>query len=406
MTCSLCNGRVTASQLDRFRHCPASARLRHVHSTTPGSARGSAAHAYLYLVRAAQVGPDEALLDVPEEHRELCEQIELDRLPSGVAGEVAFAYDVETGGAREIGRGLTREQAYAQLRPTEVGGIADVVGVLSSSQADAVGVYGGGQGARVGYVGDYKTGWSKVPPAAVNLQVKFLALCATLVYVLDGARVELIHIRDDGSVWRDRAEFDDLELAAFGAEVRDIWRQVLGAGPDTPVHEGPWCRFCPAYVHCPAKTALLVQLGRGELEPAGGEPETHLTPENAARAYRLAQRADELVKKLKKQLYAYASQHPIDLGDGLVFGPRQTRGNEILDGDVAWTVLGDLFDTNVADEAMTRAATKKGIERALRTVSSNGELAGNMRRVLAAIREAGGAERPVKTTIEEYARDE
>ena len=87
---------------------------------------------------------------MPSEHRELCEALPLDEI-GDYAPEVAYALDLRTGRAREIGRGINR--AYGELSDDEIAGTADAVKLLSPTTV---------------YVGDFKSGWGWVPRARDN----------------------------------------------------------------------------------------------------------------------------------------------------------------------------------------------------------------------------------------------
>src|SRR5690606_5564131 len=115
---------------------------------------------------------------VPEKYRDLCEAIDFERLPQGLAAEVAIAIDVQTGKARELGRGNGR--CYETVRETEIPMTLDLLG----ANDDAV------------MVGDYKSGYSDVPPAVENGQLRTNAVAAARLIGRDTAVVEIIRIKD------------------------------------------------------------------------------------------------------------------------------------------------------------------------------------------------------------------
>lgn len=381
---------MSASQIERIKHCPASAGLPQVRETTAAATRGTAVHKFLQDVAAAD--RDTALENVPAEHLALCESIDLDRLPVELAPEVALAYNVETGTGRELGRSIDRH--YIGLDDAEIPGTADVVGV----------------DAGVVFVGDWKTGWSEVPRAADNLQLRLLALAAARTYGCESAIVEVIRIRDNGASWRDRAELDVFDLDSFALELRQLVIEVMAAQQAIEsqrwpaVHEGPWCEWCPAFNACPAKTTMLQRLADGS---ATNELDLMLplTPEMASIAYERWQTAKHLLRRIERALHDFARKTPIPLADGRWFGEVVKPGNERLDGDVAWAVVGELYGRDVADQAVNRQASKKGIREALRGHLPQGKpLSRAEREVLAQIRERGGAARQERTVVEEYER--
>src|SRR5690606_33417344 len=97
---------ITASKIERVAACPGSEALPHAESTSAAAERGSAGHAF--LAAAGKLGREAALEQVPEEHRALCEAIDLDRLPVDLLAEPAYAWDPVTGKARFLGANIGR----------------------------------------------------------------------------------------------------------------------------------------------------------------------------------------------------------------------------------------------------------------------------------------------------------
>jgi hypothetical protein len=158
---------ISASSLQRVDACPASAVLPRATHDSTASDKGN--HLHAHLKRLAQGVPqDKSLAEVPEAYRAIC--AELPDPGRGMA-EVAFAYDVETGQARELGRDIERQ--YGKLAPTEIPGSVDFMQMAGD----------------VVVVDDYKSGHSEVPPARENLQLHTLALMACRAYGASKARV-------------------------------------------------------------------------------------------------------------------------------------------------------------------------------------------------------------------------
>src|SRR5690606_3261920 len=107
-------------------------------------------------------------------------------LPIGAKfrSEVAFAYDYVKGTAREI---PVRNRQYVGLAETEIPGTADVVAEIDESTV---------------YVGDYKTGHR--PPKPDSMQLRAYALMAARTLGATEAVCEIVHVREDGTVWRER----------------------------------------------------------------------------------------------------------------------------------------------------------------------------------------------------------
>lgn len=387
---------ISASAIERVDACPGSEAYPHAHTTSEYAEIGTLVHRF--VERAAEVGRNTALAELeqhvhdfeaPADALEICEVLDLDALPD-VSHEVMLVYDTETDTAREVGRGSDR--AYGDLTPTEIPGTADFLGL----DGDAV------------FVADLKSLWGDVTPPDKNPQLAFLALAAARLYGKDRAVVQILRRGSDGTVYPETATLDVLDLDAFAARLRTMLVRVAeqkaraerGIVPD--VREGSHCRYCPATLACPAKTALVKRMATGE-EWQEILAMTPLTAEMASRALDRLKPAKQMLATVEKTLKACAAAHPIPRPGGKVWGPRRVPGNEVIDGGVAYRVVEDLYGREVAERCVTHKASKAAIERALRDELPEGEkLAPEMRKVLARIRDENGADKPETTKYEEY----
>jgi hypothetical protein len=392
----------TGSALERVRACPASAALPVVRSTSDAAERGTAIHAFLAGVLA--VGRDAAIDQVPVEWRAACEAIPLAQLPhvnpDGYIAEVAFAYNVETGQARELGRALSREQAialYATLGPDEVSCTLDVLALT----ADGEGVFHA----------DAKTGRRRVTSAARNAQLLLGALAACRAYEKTRAEVAIIYVREDDDPFFDRATLEEWDLDGFAASLRAVaasvrhTRELVAQGLQPDAFEGDWCRYCPSFTACPAKVALIRSIAAS---PATLREEMTgaLHPARAAEVYRRWQVMKAAIDRVGNELYAYAAATPggIDLGDGVVFGPKRRVVRE-LDGAVVHKVMTDMHGRDIADRAVKYEATFEGIKDALRKVlqdTPGAKLTHLEAAVVAMVDQAGGLEKVVSAPVKEF----
>jgi RecB family exonuclease len=382
---------ITASRLQRAVCCPASVVLPQVQEESEPARRGTAIHAFLAAV--PDVGRDAALAEVPADYRADCEVIDLETLPIAdldeIAAEVAFAFDVETGEARELGRNIGR--AY-QVGPTEIAGTADVVAF----------------GPFELYVADFKTGRGIVASPRANWQLKLLALAASRTYGVDQVRVAIIRLREDGTPEYESAVFTAFDLDLAAAELRDLVQSINrlqtavanGLVPD--VNTGAHCRRCAAAPACPAFKGLVQRLA-GEPDAVADQITAELTPETAARAWARLKQVEEIIRRAREGLYAFARETPIQLGDGRVLGETATR-RRVLDGRVAYDCLEKLHGLAVAEAAVDVEASQASIERALREVAreSGATLAGLKRGVMAEMEKAGGIEVHVSRSVREH----
>jgi hypothetical protein len=398
----MANPLFTGSGTDRFLACPPSAALPQVRTAPNGyQARGNVIHEFLALVPT--LGRDAALSAFLDEERMACEAIDLDQIPqvdgAGYAAEVAFAFDYDLGTAREIGRNIGRN--YGDLAPTEIPLTVDVVGL-------------GADGESV-FVGDYKTGHGKVTPSAINGQLMIGGLAASRAYGRSRAEVAIIRVLDGIEPFFDRASFDEWDLDAFAIRIRQgvteaiAAREQLMAGGIPYFRAGDHCHYCNAFPYCPAQASLLYSIANqpsqwaAQVNQALRSDEERLDSELAVQAYSLWLRAKEVVDRAGAQIYAYASEYPIDLGNGKVLGPVRSA-REYLDGQVVHKVLTDLHGRDVADRAVTLEATKAGLKDALRPIaaSTGAKLSHLESATLAAVKEAGGIDRRESATVREH----
>lgn len=361
--------RLTASRLGLAKHCPGFASLPHSDSPTPESEAGSGKHADQdAAIKAGRV---------PSAYTE--------RWP-GLAwrSEVKFAIDIVTGRGRELGVGGDRD--YSPATADEVPGTADVVGI----------------GSELVVVIDKKSFDPNVPRAAVNAQVHVAALALCRAYGIDVAHVAIDHeVRE-----LDVAELDAIDLEAFAIELREIVGAVaLAASVESPIlNEGSWCRWCPAFNHCPAKLALKADAElRLALVDDGDSPVPFLEDdEDAADAYEFVDRMRMLIKRVDAALYARAKDRPIPLRNGMVFGAHPKESRETLDADKLYALVKEKHGQGIADAAVIRSATKTRLKEALEFAGVASKAAAE-REILTELRKRGGTSRETKIVIEEHA---
>lgn len=363
---------ISASALPRLMRCPGSAALPSANTTSEWSEAGTERHED----QEDRINAG----DVPEEIRALVgDGVE-------VRAEVALAYDVSTGAARELGTGIARD--YSGLGPYEIPGTCDALAILPDSVV----------------VIDHK-GWESVDAAERNVQVAFLALTAARAHRKNEATVAIVYLRGDRRVV-DKAALDMFELDAFAGRVRAVHaavgaqRQRRQRGELVDVAEGPHCKYCPAVAVCPAKVALLQRLISGQ-EADEMELMMPLDATSARNAYERWQAGRALLRRVERALYAFAAETPIPLGDGKFFGKYTKPGNEKLDGDVMYKVVREKHGPEVALQAVTLSATKTRLKDALKAANV-APVAAAERDVLAEVRARGGATREPTETVGEY----
>lgn len=374
--------RHTGSKIHRVWQCPASAVLPQNTNEDldargePARGRGHVIHKYLECVRT--VGIEAALVDVPADLVTLCRALDIDRLPTGLSTEVAFAWNWKELTARELGR--SPDLPY---RPD--GGVDyDKLGVDWSCEipttVDATGMAewspkGSMEVLRRGYTGDYKTGHVKVPRPSRNGQILIGAVCIRYLWNLDDVTGEVLYIDEDGECYPQREVLDSWTLDIFERELHGVMSSLPAleatfaqhGGEALAKHEGQHCQYCPAYKNCSAKTAFvrelpmeLIKLGakrdeKGDFElvpvvtgkDKKGEDITELqlqlapgaiNARNAAAVYQACERIEAMCRKMRDEVCGIAYHEPVPLSDGRVIARYTWRRREV-DGRVAAVVL-------------------------------------------------------------------
>jgi RecB family exonuclease len=371
--------KVSMSGLNRVMSCGLSAVLPHVKRSYPSAWRdfGTAAHAF--LARVPEVGRDAALAEADEEFREALEAIDLSKTPACQPGsrafEVSFIWNWADGTALEIGRNL--ERSYPELGPTEIPGTADAVGI----DGDTV------------IVEDFKTGFGDLSPVEDDLQLAGYAIAATLAYGKSRARVSFIRIRD-GNPKHESAELDEIDLSIRAAAIKARMKEISARGLEQEPHEGPWCKWCPAYDACPAKQQLARALAAPVDTMLGA-----ITAANGARVLSALKASREVLDRIEARLKELAEVDPIPLAGGKVYGQYTRSLGPALDAEKARATLVARYGPageSAWDAAVVRKTElKKGaLESALKPVveAAGRPFAREMRALFEAF-EADGASR-------------
>lgn len=371
---------ITASKIARLLRCPGSGALRQIDSTNEYAVRGTAGHSFLENWKRS--GDREAALALVEpEFRELCESIDLDKLPKDAEPELALAYDVATDTARRLGSGIGRN--YGDLGPFEIAMTLDV---------------GGLDGAKA-YVLDYKFTMRSPGSAAGHGQLRVCALALARLHGVDQARTELAHIKPDGSVWIDRDDLDAFDLDDIAKELRELHGRVAEQvgkakrGEPLDLAMGSHCDHCPSRSVCPAQSRLAIELSEGRVM---GDPLTMLPldPVRAGIAYTRIKAARSLLAHMERAVMAALEEAggELPLPDGRVLLKQLAPGNERVDGEALYQIVSALHGATVADKVVEKKATKKRLGEAMREVFGKAGAAME-REVLNKARETGAVTR-------------
>ena len=373
----------TASGLTRALKCPASLQLPQVQREAGAPAvTGTQVHTFLETV--SELGREAALERITDERAaRICAALDLSTLPLGDgtswASEVAFGWHLGSGMGREVGRNVGR--GYP-TKPGELYGTADLVALSADAQTV--------------HVLDVKTGRGWMPSAADSAQLRFLAMAACATYGCSQAEVGHLHVREDGTVWLERASLDALELDLFAEQLRTL-QATVEAGKGS-MAEGPWCRYCPAFQSCPAKAALACA--------TVGLP-AQLTPEVVAQAWTRMKEVRQVLDRVEEVLREYASTQPVSLGNGMQLAAVESSRDE-LDGAKVYATMAKLYGDEVARASVELEASKKSLDKGVRMVAEQLKAKGEKAtlkdlnaRALEAVRQAGGVVTRTRVEVRE-----
>lgn len=363
---------ITGSGFERAEKCPPSTFLPHVKSDPSVHAKaGAAVHRYLCLV--SEVGAEAALELVDKEFRHICEAIDLSTLPhaspEGWAFEVAFAWDPARDTARELYRG-SGERDYGDVEEHEVPGTADVIGL---SDEDTVVVL------------DLKNGWRRLGAPGESLQLGFYAVAAARTTGATRAIVGWVRLAD-GTPKYEWAELDAIDLDAMAERLKAVLQ--FAAEEKLELHEGDHCTYCPAFLQCPAKTALLREVLALPSQP------TVIPKEQVGAMIERLWLGKEVIDRTEKMLEEYVRAHPTKLPSTGETYALVEQEKEKIDPVVGRTIVSALVGSELAEKCVENEPTftKAQLKRIVQpwTRERGLEWAPTERQLLADIKAAGG----------------
>lgn len=350
--------RASASAMPRLLLCPGSAHLRQADYQSAHANAGDERHAE--AESAADTGG------------ELDRRVQaLIRPGDELAAECSFAYDVSDDTGRGLGHLAKRD--YRDLRPFEIPGTVDLL-IRGNSRVCVV---------------DYKS-FEDVEPAATNAQLATYALMVARAAGVDEVTVAVVYL---ATPWRPA---DIATLYAFDLDAHADRLRALMVGGDKSLHVNRHCKYCPSFHDCPEQAQLASDAGGGALAMRVEAMIPFAQDDEAADAYELMKRIGILYGRVKAALVARATERPIPLRSGKMFGRVHKSGNEKLDGDVVYEVVKAHHGQELADAAVVRTATKKRLGDVLKGKR------GAVLTVLKEVKVLGGISQKASEAIEEY----
>jgi RecB family exonuclease len=379
--------KLTASQLDRAKACPASFALPAVSFPPSKEAdRGTEIHRFLETVVTS--GREAALEEIPDDApwRVTCERIDLDWLPTDtdrVECEVKFAYRPLTDTARQLCGGSVRD--YSAVEDDEIAGTADLVVTRPDGNTVVI---------------DYKTGWHRVY-AVESSQMQLLGLAVARARGLSQVCVSVVHVMEDGAL-----DFDELllghdDLDRISQSVRTILSNVsqarvtVSSGQTPDVHVGEHCAFCPAYHACPANISLAKNLlERSDVSQTIPE----LSPSEAGALWDWATRARQVLEEIEQGLKAYIDNEAVPHPDGMSEIARVESVRESIDGRKAAPVL-EAYLGPAADEVIEPSVSKTKLEKFVRAEAPSAQDArAIIQQIMSGLREASAVKETTYTS--------
>lgn len=275
---------VSASGAERIVRCPSSAKLPQIASTGEWAERGTTIHEFCRRILKGLDGREEMIKKAPKKDRELLEIINardtIIEYGECILCEPAFIIDVRNGDVRYLGENIYRN--YGERSPYEVGVSLDVVWRSVGGEI---------------CIDDWKTGMAVALPED-NYQIKLQAYAVMKHFSLDEINAGVTYIDTTGDFNRVAQTLTSLDVDFTLEEVKTAIDVALAAGVDQ-LHEGSWCKYCPAANSCPAKINFASAL-IGKLTSIG-EVST-MTPIEAGQAWELAKKAEKVVEDIIEKL--------------------------------------------------------------------------------------------------------
>jgi hypothetical protein len=284
-----------------------------------------------------------------------------ERARIGWVPEVTFAYRWTSDSARELGRGLSRDEMRRLRAADERTGTCDVM----TWAEDAQGLYL--------HVLDWKTGHREVDDPNHNLQLRAYGLFAARALGVSRVKVTVVHVSETGVDARSSSVLDAFSLDLVRAELRSIL-----VHPDAEPKPGTHCAemYCPAAQGCSAyaaaRDAALDEVAPPDPRrlPIVREVAAIQGPEHAAAIYDRVRLAKSQIKAIEGALKAYVEQGggriPSGYGKDLVLVPksRETFSKQRLEGAVpperAEQVLAELRESGaLATSSWVELAERK-----------------------------------------------
>lgn len=389
---------VSASSAHRVDLCPPSAVLAQVEHESEAADKGSALHEH--ITDRATYGVDDAIARLDR----VMAKWNLSQREAAVLRSrlLKFEWSPPAGALTEIRLALLPDGTVRRVPPDArhyPGAVTTGQFDVMWSEPEPLQVFEDGTvlcpAGSVLWVIDLKGGMdSWVPTIEANFQVAIYAFLAArwtkALRVLPGILFPMPGEGDWDVVER---PWGQREVEAVGERIRDMFarvdaeREKLAKGLPLALNEGRHCEYCPAHSRCPAKTALLKSAlaEDGELVPNGEAP---LSREEARRAAIALGQLGQFHRRLREILESYVhSNGPIEVGDGLVYGPKPDTKKKIVTAKARRILDEQLGEFSPTAMQITGASIERAVKEKLAGARGVSPM---VKRLYALIGEAGG----------------
>lgn len=207
------------------------------------------------------------------------------------------------------------------------------------------------------WVGDLKTGQEDhVPPVERNPQIASLASKACKFFGVDRCVAAIVFLGPKEGTW-DTVEWGPSDVGDAFERVRDIHYKVrsVAKGEAAQVFTvGDLCKWCPAWYGCPSHVTMLQTLTHNQ---------DLVTQQSLRDLLGLKSSVEKLGKMVEGALRkAVRESGPVDLGNGLVYGPKPQQKSTYL--PEALTTVYERLGMHAFKAA---SVSKKGIEEAAKS---------------------------------------
>ncbi len=282
------------------------------------------------------------LPDIPGQLKGYCD---VDKYLHGLnvrGAEGSFLLNVKEKTVRFVGWNINRK--YPEHGPYEVALTIDIVGCNDDGIPVEL---------------DWKSGRFIEGGVENNWQRRLCAAALLLHYDSTEVISKNVYLRDDNTDFADETVFSIMDIYGFLDEFKGVIDKVLAARrivaeggiPDVTI--GDHCQYCPAFNHCPAKTAMVKEFVGGDLTNLK-ERVLSMTPAQQGFAMTKVKEFMKVGEEVENVLKEAAKRQPLPTPDGKEYR-FSTKSRDYFDADAARGLILTLLLKNGLTEEQAHA---------------------------------------------------